>query len=72
MVPTNAADPIFTGITPANVTYYTDPASPHPNLAAGATLLATDGAGHNLIAQRGRQRRGGELLSGYGQLGPRQ
>lgn len=48
IVPT---DPVFSGITPANVTYYHGSNFANPALVSGATLLATDGAGMNLIAR---------------------
>jgi hypothetical protein len=51
VVPTVPTDPIYTGITPANVTYSYTTNGPLPTLASGATLLATDGIGQNLIAR---------------------
>jgi hypothetical protein len=51
VVPINPSDPIFTGIVPANVSYYSSVNGPLPNLAAGAMLLADDGLGNNLIAR---------------------
>lgn len=45
------SDPIFAGITLSGVVYYHDASYAHPGLAAGATLLATDGAGVNMIAR---------------------
>ena len=48
VVPT---DPIFTGVSLASVVYFHNSNFAHPNLDAGATLLATDGAGVNMIAR---------------------
>jgi hypothetical protein len=48
VVPT---DPVFSGITLGNVTYYHSSAFASPALATGATLLAIDGAGMNMIAR---------------------
>jgi len=50
LVPVVPNHPIFTGVDVAALTYYHDASFAHPSLDAGATLLATDGAGHNLIA----------------------
>lgn len=43
-------DPIFNGINLAGVTYFHNSNFAHPGLDAGATLLANDGAGNNMIA----------------------
>jgi hypothetical protein len=48
VVPT---DPIFTGVSLASVVYFHNGNFAHPTLDAGATLLATDGAGINMIAR---------------------
>lgn len=48
VVPT---DPIFTGVTLAAITYSHNSNFAHPTLDTGATLLATDGAGVNMIAR---------------------
>jgi len=48
VVPT---DPIFTGIALGSVTYSHNGNFAHATLASGATLLATDGAGINMIAR---------------------
>ena len=45
------SDPIFQGISLSSVLYYHDAFYAHPALAPGATLLATDGAGVNMIAR---------------------
>jgi hypothetical protein len=45
------SDSIFAGITLSGVVYTHDASYAHPGLAAGATLLATDGAGVNMIAR---------------------
>jgi len=45
------SDPIFTGTTLSSVTYFENLNYAHPGLAPGATLLATDGAGVNMIAR---------------------
>lgn len=50
LVPTNASHPIFTGVNLATLSYFHNDNFAHPTLDAGATLLATDGAGKNLIA----------------------
>jgi hypothetical protein len=51
VVPTNPGDAVFHGITPASVGYNFTINGPLPNLAVGASLLATDGLGQNLIAR---------------------
>lgn len=51
LVATIPSDPIFTGITLSGVTYFENGNFAHPGLASGATLLATDGAGINMIAR---------------------
>jgi hypothetical protein len=45
------ADPIFAGVSLAAVTYFNNDNFAHATLAPGATLLATDGAGINMIAR---------------------
>ena len=45
-----ADDLIFTGISLPDVEYFHNSAIVDPGLATGALLLATDGAGHNMIA----------------------
>ncbi|HVO97297.1 MAG TPA: hypothetical protein VMT15_04485 [Bryobacteraceae bacterium] len=45
------SDPIFSGITLSTVTFSHNGNYSHPGLASGATLLATDGAGINMIAR---------------------
>jgi hypothetical protein len=44
-------DPVFTGVTLGAVTYFHNGNFAHPTLDGGATLLATDGAGVNMIAR---------------------
>ncbi|MBV9764339.1 MAG: PEP-CTERM sorting domain-containing protein [Acidobacteriaceae bacterium] len=44
-------DPIFSGIDLATLTYFHNNNFAHPGLAAGATLLADDGAGVDMIAR---------------------
>lgn len=44
-------DPVFSGITLSNVVYYNNPSFANPAPVPGATLLATDGAGMNMIAR---------------------
>jgi len=51
IVPTLPGDPIFTGIDLGTVRFTHNASYAHPGLADGATLLATDGAGVNLIAR---------------------
>lgn len=51
LVATVPGDVIFYGVDLASVTYYHNANFAHPGLDAGATLLATDGAGHNMIAR---------------------
>lgn len=51
LVPTVPGDPIFSGINLGALTYFKHPNFAHPGVAPGATLLATDGAGHNMIAR---------------------
>jgi hypothetical protein len=46
------ADPIFSGVDLTTLEYYLQNSNfAHPGLAPGATLLATDGAGINMIAR---------------------
>ena len=51
LVPTAPADPIFSGVDFAALTYFENANFAHPGLDIGATLLATDGAGVNMIAR---------------------
>jgi hypothetical protein len=44
-------DPIFVGVNLAGLTYFHNSNFAHPGLAAGATLLATDGGGVSMIAR---------------------
>jgi hypothetical protein len=44
-------DPVFSGITLSNVAYYHSSGFANPALVSGATLLATDGAGMNMIVR---------------------
>jgi hypothetical protein len=44
-------DPIFDGVDLATLTYFHNSNFAHPGLDAGASLLATDGSGHNMIAR---------------------
>jgi hypothetical protein len=48
VVPT---DPIFNGVALGSVSYFFNSNFAHPTLVPGATLLATDGAGINMIAR---------------------
>lgn len=45
------SDPIFANINLASVSYAHNTSFAHPGLAAGATLLATDGTGVDMIAR---------------------
>ena len=51
LVATVPSDPIFAGITLSDVSFFHNGNFAHPDLAPGATLLATDGAGINMIAR---------------------
>ncbi len=51
LVATVPGDPIFTGIDLGAVWYWHNWNFADPGVDAGATLLATDGAGHNMIAR---------------------
>ena len=51
LVATVPSDPIFANINLANVSYSHNANFAHPGLAAGATLLATDGSGVDMIAR---------------------
>jgi hypothetical protein len=44
-------DPVFSGITLSNVTYYHSSGFANPAVVSGATSLATDGAGMNMIVR---------------------
>jgi hypothetical protein len=46
-------DPIFSGVNLGALTYFHNANFAHPLLAGGATLLATDGSGHNMIGRNG-------------------
>ena len=48
LVPT---DPIFDGVNLGALTYFFNANFAHPGLDAGATLIADDGASHNMIAR---------------------
>jgi len=48
---TTVSDPIFSGINMSSVLFFHNTNYTHPGLAPGATLLATDGAGVNMIAR---------------------
>jgi hypothetical protein len=45
------SDPIFNGVNPAGVVYFHNSNFAHPGLDSGATLIATDGAGNDMIAR---------------------
>ena len=47
------SDSVFTGVDPSTFHYRYDSSYAHPGLDAGATLLATDGNGINMIARSG-------------------
>lgn len=51
LVATEPSDPIFNGIDLSLVTYFHNSNFANPGLAAGANLLATDGAGVDMIAR---------------------
>lgn len=51
LVAVNPSDPIFAGVNLANVAYFHNSNFSHPGLDSGATLLATDGAGIDMIAR---------------------
>lgn len=51
LVATNPGDPIFGGVNLATLTYFHNNNFAHPTLDVGATLLATDGAGIDMIAR---------------------
>ncbi len=51
LVATVPGDPIFTGVNLSTVTYFHNSNFAHATLDPGATLLATDGAGVNMIAR---------------------
>jgi hypothetical protein len=46
-------DPVFAGVNLGAVSYFHNSNFARPGLAAGAILLATDGAGRNMIARNG-------------------
>lgn len=50
------SDPIFTGVNLSTLTYFHNSNFAHPALDAGATLLATDGAGVDMIARNANGR----------------
>jgi len=51
IVATQPGDPVFIGVNLAAVTYFHNSNFAHPTLDGGAQLLATDGAGVNMIAR---------------------
>src|SRR5690242_4231138 len=51
LVATVSSDPVFSNINLANVIYYHNRGFVNPGLGTGATLLATDGSGINMIAR---------------------
>jgi hypothetical protein len=51
LVAINPSDPIFGGVNLATLTYFHNNNFAHPTLDVGATLLATDGAGIDMIAR---------------------
>ncbi len=51
-----SGDPVFAGVNLGALSYFHNPNFAHPGLAAGATLLATDGAGTNMIARSNSSR----------------
>lgn len=51
LVATVPGDPIFNGVDLTTLTYFNNSNYAHPTLDAGATLLATDGAGNLVIAR---------------------
>jgi MYXO-CTERM domain-containing protein len=51
LVATVPTDPVFNGINLATFSYFNNINFAHPGLAPGATLLATDGAGVDMIAR---------------------
>ena len=51
--PIVADDPIFNGITLGSLSYFRNSNFSHPDLDAGATLIADDGNGINMIARNG-------------------
>ena len=51
LVATVPGDPIFNGINLSTLTYFTNSNFANPGLAPGATLLATDGGGVDMIAR---------------------
>lgn len=51
LVPTAFGDPVFDGVDLGTFAYFENSNFAHPGLDAGATLLATDGDGVNMIAR---------------------
>lgn len=51
LAPIDASDPVFAGVDLGNLSYFHNSNFAHPGLDIGATLLATDGAGINMIAR---------------------
>jgi hypothetical protein len=51
LVPVNPGDPLFAGVNLTTLAYFHNGNFAHPGLDPGATLLATDGAGINMIAE---------------------
>ncbi len=50
LVAINPSDPIFNSVIPSSISYFHNTNFAHAGLDAGATLLATDGSGHDMIA----------------------
>jgi hypothetical protein len=50
LVATNPSDAIFSGVNLGSISYFHNSNFAYAGLDTGATLLATDGAGHNMIA----------------------
>jgi hypothetical protein len=48
--PGQAGNPIFNGVNLSTLSYFNNVNFAHPGLSTGATLLATDGSGTNMIA----------------------
>ncbi len=54
LVAVNPSDPMFNGINLSNVVYFHNGNFAHPGLDSGATLLATDGSGIDMIARNSK------------------
>ena len=61
------ADPIFAGVNLGSLVYFHNSNFAHPGVAMGATLLATDGAGVNMIARSANGVVDVNLFAGNGQ-----